>query len=214
MRASAWACLGVVGLLLGAACGGAAFTASSNDGGTSRDGAGGSSGGSGSGGGSGSSSGSSSGSASGGSLDGGAAADGAGIEGGPACGTTPTRCGSMTCNGTGGQQGDVCCINASGGVTPSFACAACSCGCETQLECARSAECPLAQVCCATAAPCGAGSTHFVAKCQDRASCTAASGKVLCNPGGVTSPECGVGTCSPDTSNVGIPADAGYGACK
>lgn len=226
MRASAWACIGVVGLLVGAACGGAAFTASNGDAGATSGGDGGKSGsgsGSGSGssgsgssgsGGSSGSSGSSSGSSNGGTSDGGGSADAATIDGGTTCGTMPTRCGQMTCNGGGGQQGDVCCVNANGGTAGTFTCAACNCGCETQLECAKSADCAFPQVCCAEPAPCGNGNTHFVATCKDRTSCSSGSGKVLCNPNSAASPECGTASCSADPRDVGIPANAGYGICQ
>jgi len=211
----AWSgvCATVAAFSVAVACGGSAFTSaggpdasSSSSGG--RDGSS-----------SGSGSGSGSGSSSGGTKDGGrppdaSAGDGATLDGGATCPGSPTRCGgSLTCNGTGGQQGDVCCIS-SPTASPTYGCAACGCGCEdTQLDCTRMDNCGgTGQVCCIVATPCGGGS-HYVATCQDRVTCGTGGGKVMCIPGG-TGQECIAGSCSPDTGGVGIPANSGYGICN
>jgi hypothetical protein len=211
-------------LIVAAACGGSPFSAitdagsdaaSSGSGSGSSSGSGGSSGSSGGssgGGSSGGSSGSSSGGGSGGdaSSDGPTTGgDGAVIGDAATCTFPPTRCGGMTCNGSGSQQGSLCCVDLT--QTPMFGCASCSCGCTTQLECAVSADCGTGMVCCIKAEPCGAG-PHMVASCTAVGQCT---GQRLCNPGGNAVVECAsAGTnCSPNTASVSIPANSGYGVC-
>jgi len=219
--------------IAGAACGGSAFTAGtagSGDGGTSSSSGGGSSGG-GSGSGSGSSSGASSssgggsggGSSSGGSsgsggsggttgTDSGASGDGGFTTDAAGCNSPPTKCGSMTCSGTSGQQGDICCVDPA--QSPIFSCASCDCGCSTQLECAVSADCTgTGKVCCIEEQSCGSGSTHWVSSCKVLTSC---GGKRLCNPNGNAGVECvgsATASCTTNTSSVGIPSGTGYGYC-
>ncbi len=214
--------LAFVTSIVGAACGGSAFTAgtpSSIDGGASSSSGGSSGGGSGSGSGSSSGSSSSSGGGSGGgsssgtandsgtgSSDGGFTTDAAG------CAFPPTRCGSMTCNGMNGQQGDLCCVDPA--QSPIFGCASCECGCSTQLECAVGADCAGGKVCCIEQQSCGSGSTHWVSSCKALASC---GGKRLCNPNGNALVECAGSanaSCTTDTSSVGIPSGTGYGYCN
>jgi len=132
------------------------------------------------------------------------------VEGGPGeAGPVGTFCGAgPVCTGTGGQQGTVCCVT--NGNPPSYACAGAECGCATQLDCSSDTDCTGSLRCCIANrndVACTAG--HFVARCQ--ATCPTGE-RHMCTPGAPAG-TC-LGPCSGDTTNVGLPAGAGFGVCN
>lgn len=154
-----------------------------------------------------------SGSSSGGGGDGGSRLDAGGDSNPPPteAGEPPgTYCGpDLECSGTGMQQGKVCCVT--DGNPPAYACAGAECGCATQLDCARDDECGTAMRCCIfnrMDSSCPAG--HYVASCA--ADCV--GGAHLCVPGGGPAQCIATQACSPDTTSVGLPLQAGFGVCK
>jgi hypothetical protein len=137
-----------------------------------------------------------------GGAEGGGPAEAGGAEG--------TYCGPMlVCNGTGKQQGSVCCVPTAS--SPMYSCASSACGCgDTQLDCASDADCG-GQHCCIENVTTSCSDGQFVASCQ--ATCPVTAHR-LCKPGGAKS-ECPVlGSCSTDTSAVGLPSSQGFGVCN
>jgi hypothetical protein len=140
-----------------------------------------------------------------GSGEAGASDTGMAVEGGG----PGTSCGpGLVCTGTGGQQGTVCCVDDT--AAPTYQCAGSDCGCSTQLECSSDADCMGNQCCIDKKADGGCTGGHFVASC--RVACLTAAH--MCDPSQAASACLVPLSCSPDTSNVGLPAGAGFGICK
>jgi hypothetical protein len=140
-----------------------------------------------------------------GSGEAGASDTGMAVEGGG----PGTSCGpGLVCTGTGGQQGTVCCVDDM--AAPTYQCAGSDCGCSTQLECSSDADCMGNQCCIDKKADGGCTVGHFVASC--RVACLTAAH--MCDPAQAASACLVPLSCSPDTSNVGLPAGAGFGICK
>lgn len=124
-------------------------------------------------------------------------------------GPAGTYCGpGLVCTGADMQQGTICCV--AGDNPPSYQCAGAECGCATQLACSSDAECGVGTHCCIDNrkdTACSNG--HWVARCQ--AVCL---GDQLCDPTGPGTQCLAMKACSPDASNVGLPANAGFGVCN
>jgi hypothetical protein len=214
MRRASLSCLAGYPLVFVVACG-TGFSASSPDGGGSIDGGGGADSvalgeGGGPEAGGGDTGGGETGGPEGGGLEAGGGEAGASDTGTPAEGGSPgTSCGpGLVCNGMGGQQGTICCVDDTS--TPSYACAGSDCGCATQLACASDADCKGAVCCIDKKTDAGCGGGHFVSSC--RATCLTATH--MCDPAQAASACLIPLTCSPDTSTVDLPAGAGFGICK